>query len=211
MFFLPNTCLRSSLFLCSHSSDLLLSHFSHFYAKDSFLAYCHWPFWFSFLHWIKVLILYFFRSLFPLSHTIPQFSALGSYQVACYPTVTSALCSFHKRIWPSFVTNLLLAWMDYRLNHYHLFCFSCNAWKFSSTLPSCKGSLVMHSKPSLDGLDLLIYGHWLTCRKHSTHTKATVLFSSILLRSLLTFRASGINRGQVNRGHVAEKGKHSPY
>lgn len=158
MFFLSSTPPRSSLFLCSHSSDVLLSYFSHICAKDSFSLLTvtdlsKSSYWFCFLQWIKVLIL--------------CFSEASSFPPILSPVLCSwilpsrlLLCSYISTLLLSVIRltfiNLLLAWMGYRLNHWHLFSFSYNALK-SSTLPTCKGFLVMHSKPSLDGFDLLIF------------------------------------------------------
>lgn len=164
---------------------------------------------FSFLPWIEVLILCFYQKRLPsLPHLPPIFCSWFLPSCLLPKSYTSTLLL--SQTYLTFLCHLLLTWMDYRLNHCILFCFYCNAWKFSSTVPTYKGSLVLHSKQSLNRLELLIYGHWLNCCIHRVHTKAAVLISSIYLRSLLIFRPSDINRGKANVGHATKKGKHSP-
>lgn len=157
MFFLPNKCLRWSLLLYIDNSDLFLSQFCHFCVKDRACCRCS---------------------------PAPSFSSLESY----WADATQQLHQHFAPFTNTFDLCLLLTswpWLGYRLNHYHLFCFSSDAWRFSSTLPSCKGSLVMHSSSSLGGLGLLIYGHWLACHVHIACTEATVWISSVLLRCCL--------------------------
>lgn len=66
------------IFLCSHSSNLVLSHFSHVSAKGSFLAWCHRE-GFFFCCWIKVLVLFwlfFFPEAFSFSLALSPSSLL---------------------------------------------------------------------------------------------------------------------------------------
>lgn len=87
----------------------------------------------------------FLRSLFFPSHTLPPI--LCSWVLPSCPLLYSYISTLLLSLIHLTFINLLLAWIGYRLNHWHLFCFSYNAWK-SSTFPTCKGFLVCIPNPA---------------------------------------------------------------